>query len=463
MRESVAPFFEKQSAEKKWIVGVSGGADSLALLHALTTLVSADQLIVAHLDHQLRAESVEEAKFVAKISAEWGVRCEIGRIDVRELAKREQRSLEDAARKARYDFLAQIAFRYQAHAVIVAHHADDQAETVLMRLLRGTGVTGLRGLQSVATVPYHSELLLWRPFLALTRQQIELYCQQHQLEPRHDASNDDLTYFRNRVRHHWLPALTEESPQLRAKLSQLAELVSAEDCLMATLTVDSWQKIVQSAGDRWFKIDLTAWQSLPIALQRRVLRHGVALLDETAEVGFRPIEQARQLLLQGSVGSQSVFTQRLRVSVGYRNFTLADIQATLPISVPQLIDGTPQLLPIGEPFLLSDGWTLEANWVEVFPDSPTDRWEAYLQIPANSTLWVRGRLAGDRIRPMGLQGHSKKLKELMIDRKIPVAWREKWPLIATDHHLLWVVGQMIDQRGCVAQIRPILHLVCHPN
>ena len=462
LRESLALFLQKQSAEKIWIIGLSGGADSLALFHALTTLVSAEQLVVAHLDHQLRSESAEEATFVANISAEWGVRCKIGRIDVRAWAKREQRSLEDAARTARYHFLAQVATEYEAHAVIVAHHADDQAETVLMRLLRGTGVMGLRGLQSVATVPFHPHLPLWRPLLEITRQQIELYCQEHQLQPRHDASNDDLTYFRNRIRHRWLPALAEESPQLPSKLCQLAEIVSAEDALMAQLTVETWHKIVRESGEHWFKVDLKTWRALPLALQRRVLRHGLTLLDQSVEVGFRPIEQARHLLLHGSVGAQTSLTQQWLLRVGYDDFTIAEAQALLPITVPQIVGRIPQPLPIGGRVDLSDHWYIEATQVDLLPAQPWDRWEAYLQLPIETLLWVRGRIAGDRIRPMGLHGRSTKLKEVMIDRKIPQAWREHWPLVVSDHHLVWFVGQMIDDRVPVRedQIRPIVRLVC---
>jgi tRNA(Ile)-lysidine synthase len=194
------------------VVAVSGGADSLCLLHLLHEVCGpskpypAVQLHVAHLNHQLRGqESERDATVVAQLAHSWDLPVTIGSIDVSALARQEQRSLEDAARVARYRFLREVA---QDQLIAVAHHQDDQVETLLLHCLRGGGLASMVGLQ-----PRQQDII--RPLLCVTRADTLAYCEQHHLVPLEDASNSDPRFLRNRIRHELLPLLTELNPGIR--------------------------------------------------------------------------------------------------------------------------------------------------------------------------------------------------------------------------------------------------------
>ncbi|MEN6478284.1 MAG: tRNA lysidine(34) synthetase TilS, partial [Anaerolineales bacterium] len=198
------------------VVAVSGGADSLCLLHALHALAPelGYRLQVAHLDHGLRAAAAEDAAWVAALCARWGLPCTVGQAQVRALAEAEGRSLEEAARLARYRFLARVALRVGARAVAVGHTADDQAETLLLHLVRGAGLTGLVGMAPAAPWPLPEDvasaaLTLLRPLLAVSRQDTVSYCAALGLTPRKDETNADPAYTRNRLRLELLPVLRE--------------------------------------------------------------------------------------------------------------------------------------------------------------------------------------------------------------------------------------------------------------
>src|SRR5829696_2074336 len=225
------------------VVAVSGGPDSLCLLHALTQLRDDLGIVlhVAHLDHKIRgAESADEAVFVAGLAHEWGLPHTVEAADVPEMARAQRTNLHAAARAARYRFLVNVARATGARAVAVAHHAGDQAETVLLHLLRGAGPDGLSGMRPVThwegwslgiehersrenlPSPQSSAARPWliRPLLTATRESIERYCAEHDLHPRRDPSNFDLSATRNRIRHNLIPQLIEYNPHIVAALGR---------------------------------------------------------------------------------------------------------------------------------------------------------------------------------------------------------------------------------------------------
>ncbi len=246
------------------VVGVSGGPDSLCLLHLLRRLAPelALRLHVAHLNHGLRGpEADEDAEFVAELAACWGLPVTIGRADVAALAAQPGRSLEEAARLVRYAFLAEVADATGATTIAVGHNADDQAETVLMHFLRGSGVAGLRGMLPRAPLSDYrlgepaapripaSPRLLVRPLLAIPRADIEAYCAAHSLAPRFDRSNEDTTFYRNRLRHELLPLLATYNPAIGETLARTAAVLAGDHEIVQAALDAAWAAAARPAPD----------------------------------------------------------------------------------------------------------------------------------------------------------------------------------------------------------------------
>ncbi|HFQ92544.1 MAG TPA: tRNA lysidine(34) synthetase TilS, partial [Anaerolineae bacterium] len=259
----------------KIIVGVSGGPDSLALLHLLRQLCGTDWLVVAHVQHGLRPSAPAEADFVRETAAAWNIPFVETQVDAAELARQAGMTVEEAGRHARYRFFAQTARQFGAEAVAVGHNADDQAETVLMNLLRGSGLAGLGGMRPVGRAPGAADLVLLRPLLHTSRADIEAYCAACQLQPRHDESNRDVSYFRNRIRHQLMPLLAAFNPQIKPHLGQLAQVVQADYDLLQQLFQEKQPDLLAGQGEGWLALRRSAWRKLPVSWQRLALRQAV--------------------------------------------------------------------------------------------------------------------------------------------------------------------------------------------
>ncbi len=442
------------SSNTPLVVGVSGGVDSLALAHLLLQVHDPAALIVAHLDHGWRAESAAEARFVQALAATWGMRAVVGRVDTQQLAQAQHQSLEEAARQARYDFLADVAQTTGARHIAVGHQADDQAETILLHLLRGTGLSGLSGMAPAAPTPGHPDILLLRPLLSQTRATLTAYCRQQGLTPHDDPSNQDLRYRRNRLRHQLLPELARYNPQIQTRLTQLGALAAADDALLEKLLDEAWPTLALTTGTGWVRLDRTSWQALPLSLRRRALRRAAQLVRPAgSELSFSTLEQARRVAEQGGVGARADLPAGLKLIVLADGLYLGR-ETLLPTDAPfpQLLSPDPVLLPIPGRIHLAQGWVLEATARPAPPladiRANRDPWRAYVALP-DEPLWVRGRRPGERIQPLGMGGHSTPLKEVMIDRKLPAGWRERWPLVALADHPVWLAGWLVDERCCV--------------
>lgn len=440
--------------QRPLLVAISGGPDSLALLHVLCQVVGPEPLIAAHLNHGLRSEAAAEAAFVADVCAEWGVACEQESIDINSLARGEGWTLEEAGRNARYAFLAQTARRRGAAAVLTAHHRDDQAETVLLHLLRGSGLDGLQGMAVLGSVPGDPELVLLRPLLAIGRDEIEAYCRANALEPRRDPGNGDPAFTRNRIRQDILPRLAAENPNLPQALADLAEIASADVAHLEEQTAVALASAVVERGSGWLRLDRALFADLPLSLQRRVLRRALHLLGVVADVGFATLEQARQVATLGVTGAQSWLPGDLVLRVRPGQIELAWPDAAVPVRVPQLVDDAQRVLSLPGELPLADGWRLTA---EVVGNEPailqnTDPWRAFVDVGAAQELLVRPRREGERFRPLGMAGSSMRLKDLMISRKIDQELRARWPLVTTAVHPVWLVGHHIDERARVTAV-----------
>ncbi|HLQ28019.1 MAG TPA: tRNA lysidine(34) synthetase TilS [Ktedonobacteraceae bacterium] len=449
------------------IVAVSGGADSLCLLHILNRLCGSSdrryphlRLHVAHLNHKLRGEaSAQDAACIAQLAASWGLPVTIGEIDVHALAQQEQRSLEDAARVARYRFLREVA---QGQPIAVAHHADDQVETLLLHWLRGGGLAGMVGM-----LPRQQDII--RPLLEVSHAQTVAYCQQHELVPLEDASNTDPRFLRNRIRHQLLPLLESMNPGIRATLLRNAGVIHV-DVQWIEAEVDSyWPSIVVSEGGHNIRLDSSALLALPLSLQRHLLRRVTAQLC----AGQSPLELRHYLLVeqllqrdQPGVGQtitldlpdqlhvtrdfNSIIFERLSHQVQPPVFSVMDKEMLLPIPGCIVVQGTPW---IASADLVAENLAqkvrealLRDDWSEVWRLLPSTRHTIYIDADsAGSLLQVRTRRPGDRIRPLGM-AHEKKVQDVLVNERIARADRPYIPLFFSTSHCVWLAGVQIDDR-----------------
>lgn len=412
------------------LVAVSGGADSIALLHALARLQSqlAVHLHVATLDHGLRPTAPDDVAYVRSIAQKLNIPLTTGAVDVR--ARADSSSIEEAARHARYDFLADVAGAIGATHIATAHHADDQSETILMHILRGAGITGLVGMQTRAPVPRHPHLTLVRPLLHCRRQQIEAYCREHDLHPRHDESNDDPAYFRNVIRLQILPYLRQFNPNLDQALYRLSDVMRVEQDYMQT----RYQRVARPHIQRTasiITINRDAYQGWHPALQRYALRQCVMALG--GEPSHAQTTSAVTLASDGAVGALAQFSGGLHMRVGYDDLVIEPQAQThertraryLHLATPQTIN-PPQTCELRNG-RITFSWDADA------------RAQARLALAPDARLRLRTRQAGDRWRPLGMGGRSRKLKDWFIDQKIPQAVRSTIPLLTADDEIVAII------------------------
>jgi len=462
------------------VVGVSGGPDSLCLLHVLNRLrqLYGIELHVAHLDHRIRgAESKEDAAFVARLAEEWGLPATVETRDVPQLARESKLAIEEAARQARYSFSAQVALAVGAKRIAVGHNADDQAETIVMHWLRGAGLAGLRGMlpqtdlggmRLEAAWPDRPplELQVIRPLLETPRAEIEAYCQEHGLTPRFDHSNLDTTYYRNRLRHELIPYLESYNPNIREVLRRSAQVIGDDyDFLQARLE-RVWPAVVSSESEEAITFDLARWRALPTSQQRSILREAVHCLRRSLRnINWIHIENALSALRAKPAGTQVTLPQGLMLSIGYRDFTVADEGYVPQVDWPLLlVESLPVTVP-GVTQLPDSGWYFEAAIIErnefgqTHLDNPNP-WQAFLDYESTGPeLVLRQRRSGDRFQPLGLGGHEKSLHTFMIDVKIPRYLRDFIPIVASPQHIVWVTGWRVDERVKIAEsTERILHL-----
>lgn len=469
VQDELARMDVPQPPATPWILGVSGGPDSLALLHILYRLYPDGELIVAHLNHRLRPPAVSEAKFVRDTAVSLNLPFHQQSVDVAALARREGFSIEEAARLARYDFLAALARQNEMAVIAVGHNADDQAETVLMHLLRGSGLAGLRGMQPLSPAPGAPDLWLARPLLAISRAEIQAYCAEHQLRPVDDASNRDLTYLRNRVRHRLLPELETYNPQIRERLRHLAAVTTADYALLEGLVDEAWADVRMDQGRGWVRLERAAWKAQPLSLRRALLRRAARqLVPSPVEIGFRPIEGARRLAEREESGGEATLPGGVRLRVGYQTLELTVDDTAVPLEKPQLPAARSYTLSVPGVLPLAGGWRLRATLApEATPEQVKgnrDPWRAYVDVGERERVQVRPRRSGERFQPLGMGGHHARLQDVMVNRQIDAPLRERWPLVALPDHLVWVVGHHMDRRARVTAVSDrVVLLECRRN
>lgn len=455
------------------IVGVSGGPDSLSLLDGLNHL--GYPIIAAHFDHGLRAESAEDARKVDRIAQQMGVHFCLGRADVRSLATESGQSIEEAARKARYGYLFHEAVARQAQAVAVAHTADDQVETVLMHLLRGSGLNGLKGMPARVILPEWDERIpVVRPLLSIWREETEAWCSAHGLTALIDPSNQDRIYFRNRLRHELIPYLQAYNPNIKEGIWRMARTLSADWEVLEEQVERAWQRCRLEETPAWVTLGLADVQDLPSGLQRALLRRAIGRLRPgLRDIDYAVIDRALDWLHSPQTGRWLELAAGLQLWIEWGRVYITDTHA-LPMdeSWPQIPPGESFDLPVPGDIGLGRGWSLHADWEvlgfavkmarsflagESVGRLDLDAWldGEKLQLP----LQVRGLRPGERLVPLGMLGHSLKLSDYYTNRKLPLRARAGWPLVLTAGQIAWVAGLRLSEPFKVTPAaRRVVHL-----
>ncbi len=453
------------------IVGVSGGPDSLCLSHALLALQDELELHLhlAHLDHGIRGEeSLADADYVEGLAREWGIPATVQHGNVPQYAREQKLAIEEAARRMRYLFLGRVAQEVGATCVAVGHNADDQVETILMHLMRGSGLGGLRGMAPVQVLGAEEwwsgpTLRLVRPLLDVPREEIEAYCREQGLQPRFDRSNLDLTYHRNRIRHELLPHLESFNPRLREVLRRSALAIADDYDYLHLQGFAAWERLAEeSSGVVTFPQQ--EWFDLHPSLQRQLLREAIRRLRRSLrDITWTHVEQARVGLERMETGARITLPQGLFLFKGYHDFLIG--QELTPPDVPLLQGEQLPLRVPGTTQFTDSAWMLHSEIVarEQLPPRALENvspWQACLDVERTGVdLRLRPRQRGDRFQPLGMAGRSKSLNAFMIDAKIPQHIRDRWPLVVSPSHIVWVAGYRIDERVKVTeQTRQVLHL-----
>ena len=452
--ERVWRFIREQNLipeKQRLLVAVSGGPDSVCLLHILFELQAklGTKLHIAHLNHLLRgADSDADARYVTELARQLDIPATIDRRDVKDYQAKQRLSPEEAAREVRYAFLTQVADSIGTDRVAVGHTVDDHIETILMHLIRGTGTRGLRGLRPLSNWQSSGKTLhLIRPLLPISRQQTADYCSQLQLKPRFDASNLSLSPLRNRIRRQLLPLLQSYNPQVTEALLRTACITTDDTAFLDEAANHLCDDIVRE--DRGTLIlNKVRLLQLPSAMKRYLLRNSIEkALGTLKDIETRHIEEILAALNKPA-GKKISLPEGLTFSIEYDRYLLGRDSAALS---PFPVLGAEFTLKIpGETKL--PGGRIAAKIIErAEMKEKDDGFTAYLDLAkTGSNLIVRTRQSGDRFQPLGMS-QPKKLNEFMIDSKIPSAWRGRIPLVCSPGQIIWVVGWRIDERVRVAE------------
>lgn len=416
------------------VAAVSGGPDSMAMLHVLNELSPelGISIAVAHLDHGFRPEAADESRFVAAEAERLGLPFISEKAGLKESLRENPENKQNAARNARYAFLESVADRLGASRIAVGHTADDQAETWLMREIRGSGAGGLSSIP-----PVRGRII--RPLIDASRDDVMDYLGQKGIKSITDQSNLQPVYLRNRIRLELIPLLKKYNPRVIEALNHSVDILRAEDEFLSAYTDDLLPGVLSGGGPNVFELDLNTFRSLPAAIKRRVLRRLVERLKgDLLGIGFGHIIDAEGMV-SAETGKGVDLPGEIRVERSYDKLLVYRTAGTrqdycIGLPVPGTLE-LPEAIGI-----------LEASLATPGSSQPEDRFSALLDMEKISHgLIVRNRRPGDIICPEGMEG-CKKVKEYLIDSKVPRMERDIVPVLACGDDIVWLAGHRRDRR-----------------
>jgi len=429
----------------KIVIAFSGGADSMALVDILANLPGYPlQVVIAHLNHCLRgAESEGDELFVRSVAEKYAFPLAISRVDVAAAAAEQGLSLEEAGRNARRSFFLELAEKQSAVAVVLGHHRDDQAETVLMRLFRGAAGSGLQGMQ-----PRTAGNIFRRPLLCLNRTEIESYLRKGSLQWREDSSNLDVKFLRNRIRHELLPLLKSYNPELAESINRTAQAFAADEELLDAVVEQACSRIVSTLPDA-FRINLEMLRHELPALRKRLYRKVLFVLrGDLKRISSQHLADIDRL----ATGNKG----RGQISLPSGVLVIRKYAAMILTTIPEEMAGEKWELMVDScgshqlehkrTLLVERVDSSPADWLETGKDT------IFIDLQRFPFPWtVRCCREGDRFTPFGMRG-TKKIKDLFIDNKIPLESRKRVPLFLSGGEIFWIGGVQLSEKARISEV-----------
>lgn len=448
------------------LVGFSGGADSVCLLHGLYKLSKPLSLTIyaAHLNHQLRGmDSNEDAAFALNFAKERQIVCVIKSVDVTTYAEKHGMSLETAGRECRYRFFEEVADKIKADKIALGHHLNDQAETLLMNLIRGAGLDGLAGMPT-------SRGKIIRPLMKCSRREVETFCADHALNYREDATNKETDFFRNKVRIQLIPQLQSFQPTVLESMAKTVELLEQDKAYFEEVVFQEFQTLVLQQDDDHVEMERKKLENCSPAILSRILRKAYYTIQKSNHtMEFHPIKRIMQGLRDGKIDKTYQLPGKISVVLGKESVCFAKESYGLSRLDPFQKYGERKSIPLKIPGVTNLPWENGNILCEVInsqkppkiSNNPLCQVFDRHRLPSN--LVVRNRRDGDWIRPLGMEG-SKKLKDFFIDNKIPVEERDRIFLLAHDQEILWIIGYRMSEEVKVSKkTRKVVRMHYRPN
>ena len=413
---------------KRILVGLSGGADSVALTHVLCILSSkyGFEVAAAHVNHGLRGETaVRDERFSRTFADKMGIDFYCLNADVRSAAKSRKISEELAGREIRYEFFNSLINRSQDEFIATAHHKNDNAETIAMNFMRGSGIRGLCG------IPYVRDNII-RPLLDVTRSEIEDYCKVNSLDYIIDETNDEDIYTRNKVRHILIPEIEKNfNSNFVDTVTKNAAMLAVDDDYISSEAVRVYNKFVKDGA-----IAVDILNSLHLSIATRIIRMMTDALCGTADISSVVINSVIRLAQTNRTGSSCDIARNVYAKVQYGNLIL-------DIKKEPCGDFEYMLTPGETVFIPELGYGIHAE----LTDKKSDDTASYFSVDNTESvkIKIRNRRSGDRFMPEGMNG-SKKLKDFMIDQKIPADKRPYVGIVTFDGEIGWIIGYRYDKR-----------------
>jgi tRNA(Ile)-lysidine synthase len=424
--------------KERVLIAVSGGVDSMALLDIMARLgpTMKLELAVAHFDHGLRGEeSQADAAFVVEQAKLRGLKSYVGRGDVKRLSALQNLSIEESARKARYQFLTRVAKKHDYTIVLTAHNANDNAETLLINMMRGSGVSGLAAIPPLR--PLTEGVIVARPLLGIERCEIEGYAEEVELQWREDSSNKSMKFTRNRVRQELLPLLEQYNPGIVGTLNSTAEIMRGLEQYLSHAVDLAIRKVVTINTQEQVQLDLRHLKHYLPAIQSEIVQRTVSKTFDIPPISYGAIERTLSLMWK-ETGSKAELGGGLNAVRDRETLTVRC--------------DPPPMIPVEKPF--QPGATVQTDYGVLITETME---RANVRFTRNSNiefvdmekisgdLVLRTWREGDRFRPLGLGG-EKKVSDFLVDSKVPLDRKREILVVADGDKIVWVCGMRLDDR-----------------